>query len=69
MPPLEENIDITELLFQGEFSIDAGEESELDIEVYSRASEEATKLLGTSSPIALLRKTKELYKKYIQESK
>ncbi len=67
MPTERESIDITELLFQGEFSRDVDEEAEVDMEVYTRACQEATQLLGTSSPMALLRKTQELYQQYIKE--
>ena len=67
--PREEDIDITDLLFHCEFAHEEEpEELEINLEVYGRASEEATRLVGTSSPMELLRKTEELYKMYIQES-
>lgn len=65
MSPQRPTVDITELLFHGDFAQEAESQPEIDFEVYSRASEEATKLVGTSSPMELLRKTEELYAGYM----
>lgn len=61
-----ETQDITELLFSLK---DLSEEDLRQQEIYSRATKEAAKLVGTTSPMVLLRKTEELYKKYIEETK
>jgi hypothetical protein len=59
-------VDITELLF----SLEEPSLEDLEkYELYSRASEEAVKLVGTLSPIRLLNKTNQLYEKYLLELK
>jgi hypothetical protein len=55
--------DITELLFPLE---EQTPEEKQRQEIYGLATEEAKKLVGTSSPISLMNKTKELYKTYLQ---
>jgi len=55
-------VDITELLFPPEEETDLGRKL---LSLWSQASKEAIRLVGSTSPIALLNKTREIYKKYL----
>jgi hypothetical protein len=58
--------DITELLFpQG----DLNKREKLELELWQKATDEASKRVGLKSPLALLRKTEEIYKNYLKEVK
>jgi hypothetical protein len=59
-------IDITDLLFQEKKSSLKELRKQ---QLYAQASEEAVKLVGSASPIRLLRKTEELYHRYLRELK
>ncbi len=54
--------DITELLFPPE---EQTPEDKRKLEIYSQATEEAKRLVGTSSPIDLMNKTNELYQTFL----
>jgi hypothetical protein len=58
--------DLTELLFLLE---EPSREELAKYELYQKATQEAFSLVGSSSPMALLRKTEEIYKKYLGERK
>ena len=58
--------DITELLFPMPEETDLGRKL---LGLWSRASEEAFKLVGSSSPIALIDKTREIYRTYLESEK
>jgi hypothetical protein len=55
--------DITELLFPLE---DLTLEEKKRLELWGIATNEAGRLVGNASPIALMNKTKEIYKTYLQ---
>lgn len=59
--PLE--LDITDLLFP---LGDLTQEEKKRVELWGIATEEAKGLVGTSSPINWMNKTKEIYKTYLQ---
>ena len=58
--------DISDLLFPGE---EPSSEEVRQQELYFRASQEAFRLVGRSSPLNLLRKTEEIYNKYLEETR
>jgi hypothetical protein len=58
-----QQIDITELLFPMQEETDLGRKL---LNLWSRASEEAFKLVGSSSPIALIDKTRAIYRTYLE---
>lgn len=57
--------DITNLLFP----LEESDESVIEWELWSKATDEAYKLVGSKSPITLLNKTQEIYNNYSREKK
>jgi hypothetical protein len=58
------SVDITDLLFS---LVEESEKDKQQRELWNRATDEAYHLVGIKSPMNLLRKSEELYNKYLGE--